>query len=244
MKKIPITVLITTANNPPQGMPHLEMKNSAERRIAAKAALYFWASQGVKQIVVADATASNLLSRSEIEEIGLAGVPVEQISYEQNSNEISLRGKGYGEGELIRFALNNSRFLKEEENFFKSSGKTYVRNLSEIYDLICEAKVASLFWKHLGDGTWMMLWADCRFYFSSREFAIQQLLPAYSQADDRDKGACEFHVYQILNEKLKLVNALRPQISGFSGGTGLPYFDGSLGSLDYRCPGWIEERSI
>ena len=113
-----------------------------------------------------------------------------------------------------------------------------------MYDLVCEANASSLFWKHLGDGTWMMLWADCRFYHSSREFAMQYLLPAYSQADDRDKGACEYHIYNVLNRKLKLVNALRPQISGFSGGTGMQYFDGSLGSLDYRCPGWIQERNI
>ena len=242
MRKIQTAVLITTANNPPDGIPFLEMRSAAERRIAAKGALYFWVSQGVQKIILADATGSNLLSKSEVKEICLLGASCEQISYEQNSDEVASKGKGYGEGQLIQFALDNSRLLTDEEYFFKSTGKTYVRNFHDIYDLICEAKAASLFWKYLGDGTSTKPWAECKFYFSSREFANKHLINAYSQSDDFERGACEYFIFQMLNRTLRTVNALRPQISGFAGGTGMQYFDGSLGTLDYRFPGWLEER--
>ena len=43
-------------------MPFLEMTDSAIRKIAAKAALYFWAAQGIEKIVVADATGTDLLA--------------------------------------------------------------------------------------------------------------------------------------------------------------------------------------
>ena len=65
MKTIPVTVLITTANNPPNGMPFLTMTDSVSRMIAAKAALYLWVTQGVEQIVLADATGTNLLTADE-----------------------------------------------------------------------------------------------------------------------------------------------------------------------------------
>ena len=238
MKKINAAVLITTANDPPLEMPYLAMKSAAERRIAAKAALYFWASQGIQKIVLADATSSNLLSKKELEEVSLLGLKIEQISYCQNSEDVVVKGKGYAEGELIRFALNNSQLLENELTFYKSTGKTFVRNFPAIDELIRKVNAAILFWRHLGDGTSMQPWADCRFYFTSKEFALKELIQAYSQSDDA-VAACEYYVFQILNRKLRKVNALRHQISGFEGGSGSQYFDGSLGSIDFGCPGWM-----
>ena len=121
MKKIPATVLITTANNPPEGIPYLAMTNAAERRMAAKAALFFWASQGIRNIVVADATAKHLLSQAELDEVSLVGASIEQISYSQNVQDVISKGKGYAEGELVKFAVENSRLLENEERFFKST---------------------------------------------------------------------------------------------------------------------------
>jgi hypothetical protein len=222
-------------------MPYLEMKNSAERRIAAKAALYFWVSQGVEKIVLADATASHLLSQAELEKIDLLGTTVEQICYSQNQDDAVLKGKGYAEGELIRFALENSRFLEGEGAFFKSTGKTYVRNFHAIFALIRTSNIDILFWRHLGDGSSMQPWADCRLYFTPKEVATSKLVPAYLQSDDRI-GACEYYIFEMLNKTLRQAKTVRPLISGFAGGTGEQYFDSSLGSLDFNAPCWVRQK--
>lgn len=105
-------VLITTANRPPSGVPYLRMTNSATRYVAAKASVFFWALHKIEKIVIADATGEILLNPEEIKHLTQMGTFVEQISYHQNDELVKLRGKGYGEGELIKFALDNSSFLK------------------------------------------------------------------------------------------------------------------------------------
>lgn len=241
MNKIPATVLITTANNPPENTPHLEMINPVERRVAAKAALFFWAAQGIQKIIVADATESQLLTKSEVDEISLLGASIEQISYSQNTHQVVSKGKGFAEGELLRFALEHSRLLADEEVFFKSTGKTFVRNFPEIYKLIDKSNVDTVFWRYVGDGLSFKQWADCRFYLANRDFATSKLIPTYLQSDDQI-GTCEYYLFQMLSEHFKQATGLRPLISGFQGSTGGQYFDGSLGSLDLNLPCWLNER--
>jgi hypothetical protein len=246
MKKILATVIITTANIPPAGMPSLAMTNAAHRRTAAKAALFFWASQGIRNIVIADATANQLLSQGELNEMSLLGTSIEQIFYSQNEQDVILKGKGYAEGELLKFTIENSRLLKNEEAFFKSTGKTYVRNFPAIYDLISKAGIGAIFWRHLEDGSSIKPWADCRFYFTSKEVAVNSLVPAYLQSDESTTGPCEYYIFQMLelNQSFVRANALRPLISGFAGETGNQYFDGSLGTLDLNAPCWVRPRPI
>ena len=240
MKTIPMTVLITTANEPPNGIPMLEMKDPVMRVIAAKAALYFWVSQGIEQIVIADATGTNLLTKEEWEEIDKSETRVEQINYRQADEAVIEKGKGYAEGKLIEFALEHSELLGHISSFFKCTGKVYIRNFSEIADAINTHNMQSLFWRHMGDGTSVQPWADCRFYYTSRAFAQNHLLPAYFATDD-SVAACEYHIYEALNRQMPVGRGLRPFIAGYSGGTGEPYFDSSLGSLDRNFPCWIDK---
>jgi hypothetical protein len=233
------TVLITTANNPPPGAPFLRMTNTVMRAITAKAALYFWIAQGAKNIVLADATESNLLTDLEMKEIESLQTRVEQISYQQDFGTVRKKGKGYGEGKLIEYALGHSELLAGVESFFKCTGKTYVRNFPTIADFIRINKLSSIFWRDMKDGTSMLPWTDCRFYYTSRTFARQHLIPAYLASDDA-VSACEHYIYRAVSHSMQVGKALRPLISGFSGGTGESYFDASLGYLDDNFPCWVE----
>ena len=238
VEKVPATLLITTANNPPAGLSFLSMTNPTSRRIAAKAALYFWASLGVENIVVADATSSDLLVDSEIDELRKFGVRIEQIHYQQDSELIARKGKGYAEGKLVEFAVNNSRLIAQSDSFFKITGKTYVRNFLDIYKLIKEFKVSTMMWKHTEDGDLAKPWADCRFYYTNRQFALESLTPAYLEADDTF-AACEYFIFMYLEQNLTKGKAPRPQVTGFSGNTDSLYPDINLGYLDVNFPCWL-----
>jgi hypothetical protein len=242
LKTIPMTVLITTANNPPNGVPYLQMTDPVIRTIAAKAALYFWVTQGIEQIVLADATGKNLLTEHEEAEIDKSETRVEQISYEQASEHVIKRGKGYGEGKLIEYAINNSALLAREEYFFKCTGKLYVRNFPAIAAVIKTNNISNLFWRYMGDGSATQPWADCRFYYTSKNFAKNHLLPAYFKSDDNAHDYCEHHVHEALDRSMKAQRGHRPLIAGYAGATGEPYFDSSLGSLDYNFPCWVTQR--
>jgi hypothetical protein len=242
LKTIPTTVLITTANKPPVGMPFLQMTDSVMRTIAAKAALYFWVSQGVEQIVLADATGTNLLTEQEEAEIDNSETRIEQINYTQSSEEVVKKGKGYGEAKLIEYAINNSELLARAEHFFKCTGKLYVRNFPAIAGGIKDNKVSNLFWRYLGDGSFMQPWADCRFYYTSKNFARNHLLPAYFKSDDQADVVCEQYIHEALERNMQVGRSPRPLITGYAGATGEPYFDSSLGNLDYNFPCWVTPR--
>lgn len=237
------TVLITTANKPPKDVPFLQMTNVSMRYITAKASVFFWAAHGIEKIVIADATGERLLNDEEILLFKQINVDVEQISYYQNDDLITSKGKGYGEGELIKFALENSIFLESENNFFKCTGKVYCRNFETVLKMIQQNNIQNIFWRDLGEGDSLQPWVDLRFFYTTKKFCEDNIIPAYQNSDDHKKNA-EYLCFDVLNEKLPAAKALRPLLSGFSGGSGKQYFDLSLGALDTQCPSWVDVQEI
>ncbi len=235
------TVLITTATAPPKDVPFMQMTNIAARYVTAKAAVYFWAAQGIEKIVLADATSHRLLNDEELILLQQMNVAVEQIHYQQNDEQIKLRGKGFGEGLLIKFALDHSEFLKEETQFFKCTGKIYCRNFEAIWQMIKQNNVTDMFWQYHWEGDALRPWVDLRFFYTTKEFCSQYLIPAYFKSNDRTMEIAEHFCFELLNEKLSNAKALRPLLSGFAGYTGKQYFDLSLGELDTCYPCWVNQ---
>ncbi len=233
------TVLITTATAPPEGIPHLAMTGVAARLVSAKAAIFFWASQGVRNIVISDATDFTLLNPEEVTLLGQMNVRVEQLRFMQDHEQLRLKGKGYGEGKLIEFALDHSSILKETEQFFKCTGKVYCRNFHAIEQMIDSSQLRNIFWGHFSDLHALQAWADMRFFYTSKDFCRQHILPAYAQANDSAGVAAEFFCLRAITQNLSPIYSLRPLLSGFAGSTGKQYPDESLGALDYRYPSWI-----
>ena len=229
-------VLITTATNPPKDIFVLEMSDISKRTITAKAAIFFWGALGVKKIVIADATGQTLLDDQEVLMLNRMDVEVEQIYYFQNKDLVIRKGKGYGEGSLIKFALQNSEFLKSATNFFKCTGKVYCRNFSEIFNMIQQNNIQNIFWRDVFDSS-----LDTRFFYTSKNFTENFLIPAYENVDDRNNLMSEHCVLKVANEHLMKGASIRPMLSGFSGSLNQPYFDASLGYLDQNLPCWFSK---
>lgn len=232
-------LLITTAINPPQGIPFLTMTNPVLRKITCKAAVYYWIGLGLKNIVVADATESNLFDINEINELIQLGIVVEQLPYKQDDEMVIKKGKGYGEGMLLNYALQESKLIQENQSFFKSTGKIFVRNFNILVNMILSNNINNIFWRLLGDGSSLKPFADTRFFYCEKTFALNNLIPAFLNSDDKT-SACEYHVFKMLNRIMPPEGkALRPLITGFEGGTGEMYFDNTLGYLDLSFPCWF-----
>ena len=229
-------VLITTATKPPSDIFVLKMTDISKRIITAKAAVFFWAGLGVEKIVIADATGQTLLDKEEVLMLNQIGVKVEQIFYFQNADLVVARGKGYGEGALIKFALKNSEFLNSAVNFFKCTGKVYCRNFSEIFNMIQQNNIQNIFWRDVFDTS-----LDTRFFYTTKDFSEKFLMPAYEDVDDRNSLMSEHCVLKVAQEHLTQGASLRPILSGFSGSLNQPYFDASLGYLDQNLPCWFSK---
>ena len=229
-------VLITTATKPPEGVFVLGMTNVAKRIITAKAAVFFWSALGVKKIVIADASGQTLLDDSEVLMLNQMDVEIEQIHYLQDNDLVVRKGKGYGEGALIKFALQNSKFLQSANNFFKCTGKVYCRNFLEIFNMIQQNNIQNIFWRDVFDNS-----MDTRFFYASKDFSQKFLIPAYENIDDRNNIMSEHCVLKMAHEHLTQGGSIRPMLSGFSGSLNQPYFDSSMGFLDQNLPCWVSQ---
>ncbi len=214
----------------------LEMSNVAKRMLTAKAAVFFWAGFGIKKIVIADATGQTLLDESDVRLLHQMDVEVEQIHYLQDDALIIKKGKGYGEGALINFAMKNSKFLQSASHFFKCTGKIYCRNFLEIFNLVQQTKAQNIFWREVFSHT-----IDTRFFYVSKDFAQNHLIPAYDHVDDIHHMTSEVCVMKLAQERLTPVTSLRPMLAGFSGSLNKPYLDVSMGYLDQNLPCWVSQ---
>jgi hypothetical protein len=225
-------VLITTATLPPDGVLGLLMTDTAKRKVAALGAIYFWAALGLDKIVIADASGQTLLSETEAETISKLGVEIEQISYKQDPEMTLKFGKGYSEGLLIEFALENSTFLKYSENFFKCTGKVYCQNFQLIEHIIKNNNIRNIFWRQTFDDL-----IDTRFYYVSKQYAYTKLLPAYKNVDDKNNEWAEKTILAVV-KNLVMAKTVRPILAGFSGSNDSIYVD--AGNINEPFPCWVE----
>jgi len=233
------TVVITTANMPPNGVPHLALVAPGPRVVAARAAALFWAVCGIKQIVLVDCTDSKLFSDDDIMWITSTGVRVEQLAFQQNTELVRLRGKGYGEAKILEYALEHSKLLESESSFYKCTGKVFCRNFSVINKFILDSDISNCFWQHHDDRVGFdTTYIDTRFYLTSKEFARDLLVPKFLEADDRVK-AIETCCYELIKPRYDQSLSPRPRLLGLAGGSGSWYSEHDLGYMDMNYPSWM-----
>jgi len=236
-------LLITTAINPPEGLPFLKMISPQARLLATKAAIFFWSLQGVKNMVVADATNSLPLSNDDVAQLNALGVSFEQICYQQVADLVIEKGKGFGEGELINFALHNSKILFNADAFLKCTGKLYCRNANELLRVINAAGTGNLFWRHLEGMPHSNSLVDTRLYSVRKSFFYEKVYPLYNACNDH-VTSIEYEMFSMLESTLPRGQAVRPLLAGFSGGTGEYCLGYNLGYLDQHAPCWGGHRAI
>lgn len=233
------TLLITSAMAPPANTPTLKMTDRNMRSITTKAAIFFWVAQGQKNIVICDSTGSSVLTAEELSTIRKLNVGIEQIAYRQDEALVVEKGKGFAEGQLIQFAVQNSELLMRSGHFFKCTGKVFCRNFSAIWELVVKNNIENIFWKlyeHSRDRNLI----DGRFFYTSIAEFQRLVLPAYSQSSESQ--ILEYHLSQSVQSQLRAAASLRPLLSGFSGGLGNQLPEQSLGDLDLAYPCWCSFR--
>jgi hypothetical protein len=61
------------------------------------------------------------------------GKELEILSFMGSNDIIKIKGKGYGEGEILNYAVNNSTYLRDNNtSFYKLTGRIYVDNVNRI----------------------------------------------------------------------------------------------------------------
>lgn len=151
---------------------------------------------------------------------------IECLSFQNDKQLVSLYGKGYGEGEIIRYALEHSVILKENKCFAKCTAKLWLNNYF-IYlkkwngYFLCDCNFMIL--KDVKDIRIDSI--DTRFYIVDKKFFIDTLMNAYKNVRDSDGYYLEHSYMDIILEKKvrKFISTIPLSLGGVSGTSGLIY---------------------
>jgi len=148
---------------------------------------------------------------------------LEILTFDGNRSEIEKYGKGYGEGEIIKYAIFNSKHLVDNVSFYKVTGGIYVEN----FNLICRVhnrdenifNKVSLRRKNL---------VDTKFYKINARFYKEHLLDAYTNVRDREGYYLEHIYYEMLKDKKTINFKIYPRFEGRSRSTGLNLHENNI----------------
>lgn len=152
---------------------------------------------------------------------------IECLHFENTQVEVEKYGRGFGEGEIIRFALAHSKFIQEAQCFAKCTAKLWVENFEDckkqwnghwvckgVFDNALSLNKSPIF-----------SYIDTRFYFVSVDFYKSHLLDAHLSINKNSGFGLEQSFKRVFLN-LKIEHAMfrcYPCIKGVGGGTGKSY---------------------
>lgn len=148
------------------------------------------------------------------------GNQLELLSFSGDTTTLMEKGKGYGEGEIIQYALANSRLLQKDSYMMKLTGRLFVDNIVAIEKCLKQDKI----YFNIPNIHRMDIY-DTRLYAMPIAVYKTYFQDVYKQVNDSQGDFLE-SVYTdvILRENLKVRNFPRyPRITGISGSNGLIY---------------------
>ena len=163
---------------------------------------------------------------------------IECLYFQNEQEKIAQYGRGYGEGEIIQFALNQSKHLGQANAFAKCSSKLWVANFTEC---LKEWQGDSLFsgvFRNTFSPTKPieMIQIDTRFYVVKKSFYIENLCDAHHKIGVTEGFGLEdsFHLILLAEKQEKYLFSVPPVIKGVGGGTGKYYKSTRLRILKER----------
>lgn len=153
------------------------------------------------------------------------GSQIEVLSFLNDTEKVAVFGKGFGEGQIIDYALKNSRFLLEQDVFMKCTSKLWVSNFESIMTS-CNGTRFNIRTKPTGAESRRFSWVDTRFYSVTKEFFATNLADAYKSVNRLEKHYIE-HAYLDALISAGVVNDVlfpkKPIIKGVSGSFGVEH---------------------
>jgi len=149
------------------------------------------------------------------------GKEFEYLTFQGNYDQIQKRGKGYGEGEIIKHALENSQLLKTESSFYKLTGRLIVKNMDLILKTTYAGNAFTFKQKEISDRPANYF----ETYFYKVEIALykQYLIKAYLFCNDNEYKHLEHVFYDKLSALPLRSFKSPPLVSGMLGSTGELY---------------------
>lgn len=226
MKKTALPVLITSAINVSANKTIL---SDADQRLSKTiAAIKHWRqTPQVNSVIVCDGSGFDLSEHISTSDETGQQAPCELLSFNNDQAKVRALGKGYGEGEIVKYALANSKALRGSHAFAKCTAKLWLSNF--------QACVSHFRSKAVFDygGHFHPVYLDTRFYLTETEFFRAHLMNAYKQVDE-DRGYNLEHAYRDALSHFKLSEIAMyptPRVFGTSGSMNREYLPNPFKSV-------------
>lgn len=231
------TLLVTSAINPALKSSEIGLVNPLDRLFQLCCSTICWlGTDAIKNIVICDNTLPDydfLPLRRLAEKLGKN---MEILTFSGNREEVKKKGKGFGEGEIIGYALENSQLIDNSSSFYKITGRIFVDNFEAIHraHLNCERvfdnPISNL--RRFAKRIAVNLSANSRhgrgmvrtvFYKCDLAFFKEKLLARNEQVNDSGRFYLEHSYFLPLIKGGFSTFTISPMLVGFSGGSGELY---------------------
>jgi hypothetical protein len=179
---------------------------------------------------------------AEILHMQFPDAAIECLAFRNNIEKVKIYGKGYGEGEIISYAIQHSTFLKEADYFAKCTAKLWVENFADCLpnwngSFVCKGYFTNVFsfrktkFDHV----------DTRFYLVTREFFQRNLAASHEMVGSLTGLSIE-HCFRnvIVERQLQHILFDVPlTICGVGGGIGAYYKNSLKRRLKERLRIWL-----
>lgn len=213
-----IPILITSAINVSASRTRL-VDTRSRLDLTLESIRRWCGTPGISHVVVCDGSGFDLKQYIHRTIANNKTVPCETIAFTNDLGAVKEKGKGFGEGEIINYALGKSKALMSAPHFAKCTGKLWVDNFPACLDAYNGLAAFDF------SGIFTPLFIDTRFYITKREFFLNRLAGLHRNVDE-NKGIYLEHVFRDGLRALKLHKYAMfptPRIGGVSGSMGSRY---------------------
>lgn len=151
---------------------------------------------------------------------------VECLFFLNDAELVKVRGKGFGEGEIIRYALERSCYLSESEWFAKCTAKLWVDNFQDCIEewngrFLCKAYFSNVF----SLKKTILEYIDTRFYLVNKSFYAAHFSQVHLSLEVDSGAGIEEKFLEVVSQEgfQKILFRNSPIVSGVGGGSGKYY---------------------
>lgn len=202
-------IILLTACINPDGMPLTTLTDVGVRKQQYHDAINFYLTHTNLPIVFAENSGTRLdIHDSE---------RFEMLCFDGNKDKT--HGKGFGECEIIEYALTHSRFINKDTVIIKITGRLIVHNIQSVITQT----------KFMGNRVLCCMhsdlsFADSRIFSCPATFMKKFVSNKYLINDFKDMYFENVLASQLKQERIYFPYLIEPQITGVSGSTGATYY--------------------
>jgi hypothetical protein len=140
-----MVIVVTGTIAPDAKVGQLKIRDSSERLAQYKSGLERLLASGIgagTKVVFCDNSGFGTEEFEDLKAVaGANKVEFEAVSFAGDKEAVAAHGKGYGEGEIVDYVLDNSRLAHGEKYLIKITGRLLVDNIADIARRVREDRV-------------------------------------------------------------------------------------------------------